>query len=69
MTGSHKVVLLACGSYNPPTNMHLRMFGKFIILQTMSRYFVLLDVVCSIFYFAKTCFRKLYIERWKLLTN
>lgn len=28
MTGSQKVVLLACGSYNPPTNMHLRMFGK-----------------------------------------
>jgi len=23
-----KVVLLACGSFNPPTNMHLRMFGK-----------------------------------------
>lgn len=23
-----KVVLLACGSYNPITNMHLRMFGK-----------------------------------------
>lgn len=26
MTGSQKVVLLACGSFNPPTNMHLRMF-------------------------------------------
>uniref|UniRef100_A0A2P2I5G8 Nicotinamide-nucleotide adenylyltransferase n=1 Tax=Hirondellea gigas TaxID=1518452 RepID=A0A2P2I5G8_9CRUS len=26
MTGSQKVVLLACGSYNPPTNMHLRIF-------------------------------------------
>ncbi|XP_069187246.1 nicotinamide/nicotinic acid mononucleotide adenylyltransferase 1 isoform X3 [Procambarus clarkii] len=26
MTGSHRVVLLACGSFNPPTNMHLRMF-------------------------------------------
>lgn len=24
-----KVILLACGSFNPPTNMHLRMFGKF----------------------------------------
>lgn len=27
MTGK-KVVLLSCGSFNPPTNMHLRMFGK-----------------------------------------
>jgi len=24
-----RVVLLACGSFNPVTNMHLRMFGKF----------------------------------------
>ena len=24
-----KVVLLACGSFNPITNMHLRMFGKY----------------------------------------
>ncbi len=23
-----RVVLLQCGSYNPITNMHLRMFGK-----------------------------------------
>ncbi|XP_076055514.1 nicotinamide mononucleotide adenylyltransferase [Oratosquilla oratoria] len=26
MTGSQRVVLLGCGSFNPPTNMHLRMF-------------------------------------------
>ncbi|CAG0907488.1 unnamed protein product [Cyprideis torosa] len=26
MASSSKVVLLACGSFNPPTNMHLRMF-------------------------------------------
>jgi len=26
MSTAQKVVLLACGSYNPPTNMHLRMF-------------------------------------------
>ncbi|RXG52932.1 Nicotinamide/nicotinic acid mononucleotide adenylyltransferase 1, partial [Armadillidium vulgare] len=26
MTGTKRVVLLACGSFNPPTNMHLRMF-------------------------------------------
>ncbi|XP_045189863.2 nicotinamide/nicotinic acid mononucleotide adenylyltransferase 1-like isoform X3 [Mercenaria mercenaria] len=26
MTTPQKVVLLACGSFNPPTNMHLRMF-------------------------------------------
>lgn len=26
MTGAPRVVLLACGSFNPPTNMHLRMF-------------------------------------------
>ena len=24
-----RVVLLACGSFNPITNMHLRMFGRF----------------------------------------
>lgn len=24
-----RVVLIACGSFNPVTNMHLRMFGKF----------------------------------------
>jgi len=24
------VVLLACGAFNPPTNMHLRMFGEFV---------------------------------------
>jgi len=23
-----RVVLLACGSFNPVTNMHLRMFGR-----------------------------------------
>lgn len=23
-----KIVLLACGSFNPPTYMHLRMFGN-----------------------------------------
>jgi len=26
-----RVVLLACGSYNPITNMHLRMFGMLFI--------------------------------------
>lgn len=31
MSGAQKakVILLACGSYNPITNTHLRMFGKF----------------------------------------
>lgn len=23
-----KVILMACGSYNPPTMMHFRMFGE-----------------------------------------
>ena len=27
-----RVILMSCGSYNPPTDMHLRMFGKFIYL-------------------------------------
>jgi len=27
---SPNVVLLACGAFNPPTNMHLRMFGEFV---------------------------------------
>jgi len=26
-----RVVLLACGSFNPITNMHLRMFGKLCV--------------------------------------
>ena len=28
--GIKKIVLLSCGSFNPVTNMHLRMFGKLI---------------------------------------
>ena len=32
-----RVVLLACGSYNPITNMHLRMFGMF--LETLGAFF------------------------------
>lgn len=24
-----RVILMSCGSYNPPTNMHLRMFGTY----------------------------------------
>lgn len=31
MTSPTKCVLLACGSFNPVTNMHLRMFGRYII--------------------------------------
>lgn len=30
MTSSSKVILIACGSFNPITPMHLRMFGKSI---------------------------------------
>lgn len=26
-----RVMLLACGSFNPITNMHLRMFGEYIV--------------------------------------
>ena len=25
-----RVILMSCGSYNPPTNMHLRMFGTYM---------------------------------------
>lgn len=28
MASQRSAVLLACGSFNPPTNMHLRLFGK-----------------------------------------
>lgn len=28
-----RVILMSCGSYNPPTNMHLRMFGKYISIR------------------------------------
>lgn len=28
MVSSKKILLLACGSFNPPTPMHLRMFGE-----------------------------------------
>lgn len=31
MASTTRVVLLACGSFNPITNMHLRMFGKSFI--------------------------------------
>lgn len=27
-----RVILLACGSFNPITNMHLRMFGKYCFI-------------------------------------
>lgn len=30
MASPRRVVLIACGSYNPVTNMHLRMFGEWI---------------------------------------
>lgn len=28
-----RIVLIACGSFSPPTPMHLRMFGEFITAQ------------------------------------
>jgi len=28
MSAKRQVVLVGCGSFNPVTNMHLRMFGK-----------------------------------------
>lgn len=28
MTSPTKIMFLACGSFSPPTPMHLRMFGK-----------------------------------------
>lgn len=32
-----RVILMSCGSYNPPTNMHLRMFGTYISICRHSR--------------------------------
>lgn len=29
-----KVVLFVCGSFNPPTNMHFRVFGKCLLIET-----------------------------------
>lgn len=26
-----KILLLACGSFNPPTPMHLRIFGEYFV--------------------------------------
>ena len=28
-----RLVLMSCGSYNPPTHMHLRMFGESSLLR------------------------------------
>lgn len=31
-TNKPKIILFVCGSFNPPTLVHLRMFGKFVQL-------------------------------------
>ncbi len=41
------VALLACGSYNPPTNMHLRMFGKFFFSEFRSDYKQSSSITCD----------------------
>lgn len=37
-----RVILMSCGSYNPPTNMHLRMFGTYISIYFWWRLTVML---------------------------
>ena len=39
MNTTTKCVLIACGSFNPVTNMHLRMFGKFYFVYFSVDYF------------------------------
>lgn len=46
------IVLLATGSFNPPTNMHLRMFGKvyyncYYVFLKLQTHFVVLIRNCS----------------------
>lgn len=36
-----RVLLLSCGSFNPITNMHLRMFGEWCFWQEITNYFKL----------------------------
>ena len=47
MAAPTRVVLLACGSFNPITNMHLRMFGKFNYDVVIYEYVRLL---CAVFW-------------------
>lgn len=40
---SKNIVLLATGSFNPPTNMHLRMFGKLCYVILCLKFFNILN--------------------------
>ena len=33
------IILISCGSFNPPTIMHLRLFGKFIFPKIILTFF------------------------------
>lgn len=49
MASQQKVVLLACGSFNPPTNMHLRMFEiARDALQKTGKYNVIAGIVSPV---------------------
>ena len=52
MAAPTRVVLLACGSFNPITNMHLRMFGKFTYLWSVTEYLCYMFVL----YFYGKCY-------------
>lgn len=49
-----RVVLLSCGSFNPITFLHLRMFGNDKILKN------LICFICHLFFFA--CFRFFFLS-------
>lgn len=38
------IVLLACGSFNPPTNMHFRIFGKYRCISFIIVFFILHNI-------------------------
>ena len=44
MASPVKVMLIACGSFNPVTNMHLRMFGKEFRFHLLCHVFQLISV-------------------------
>lgn len=43
-----RVVLLACGSYNPITNMHLRMFGRFRLI---AEHCLVIEILLIVYFF------------------
>lgn len=47
-----RVILMSCGSYNPPTNMHLRMFGtyRFVVVSLECHFYRAANVVTSCYH-------------------